>query len=125
MSRRRSHRPPLPRSCSGRTAKVTLTSRCRWPWRTQRRSLLKWYIALLQEITIVRAMPALEVRLGVAAAGGGESILLASRELGDADELVGGLFGYEGLLWPRLVANTVYGRLMRRSVGLVVRRGDL
>ena len=70
-------------------------------------------------------MPALEVRLGVAAAGGGESILLASRELGDADELVGGLFGSEGLLWPRLVANTVYGRLMRRSVGLVVRRGDL
>ena len=45
--------------------------------------------------------------------------------LGDADELVGGLFGSEGLLWPRLVANTVYGRLMRRSVGLVVRRGDL
>ena len=45
--------------------------------------------------------------------------------LGDADELVGGLFGYEGLLWPRLVANTVYGRLMRRSVGLVVRRGGL
>ena len=46
-------------------------------------------------------------------------------KLGDADELVGGLFGSEGLLWPRLVANTVYGRLMRRSVGLVVRRGDL
>ena len=45
--------------------------------------------------------------------------------LGDADELVGGLFGSEGLLWPRLVANTVYGRLMRRSVGLVVRRGGL
>ena len=36
--------------------------------------------------------------------------------LGDADELVGGLFGSEGLLWPRLVANNVYGRLMRRSV---------
>ena len=66
----------------GRTAKVTLTDRCRWPWRTQMRSLLKWCIALLQEITIVRAMPALEVRLGVAAAGGGESILLASREIG-------------------------------------------
>ena len=46
-------------------------------------------------------------------------------KLGDADELVGGLFGSEGLLWPRLVANTVYGRLMRRSVGLVVRRGGL
>ena len=45
--------------------------------------------------------------------------------LGDADELVGGLFGSEGQLWPRLVANTVYGRLMRRSVGLVVRRGGL
>ena len=45
--------------------------------------------------------------------------------LGDADELVGGLFASEGLLWPRLVANTVYGRLMRRSVGLVVRRGGL
>ena len=46
-------------------------------------------------------------------------------KLGDADELVGGLFGSEGLLWPRLIANTVYGRLMRRSVGLVVRRGGL
>ena len=82
VSRRRSHRPPLPRSCSGRTAKVTLTSRCRWPWRTQRRSLLACCIALLQEITIVCAMPALEVRLGAAAVGGGESSLLASRELG-------------------------------------------
>ena len=44
--------------------------------------------------------------------------------LGDADELVGGLFGSESVLWPRLVANTVCGRLTRRSVGLVVRRGE-
>ena len=44
--------------------------------------------------------------------------------LGDADELVGGLFVSESVLWPRLVANTVCGRLTRRSVGLVVcRRG--
>ena len=44
--------------------------------------------------------------------------------LGDTDELVGGLIGSEGVLWPRLVADTVCGRLTRRSVGLVVcRRG--
>ena len=73
----------------------------------------------------MRTMPALEARVEVATAGGGESILLASRELGDADELVGGLFGFEGLLWPRLVADTVCGRLTRRSVGLVVCRGGL
>ena len=45
--------------------------------------------------------------------------------LGDADELVGGLFVSEGVLWPRLVANTVCGRLTRRSVGLAMRRGGL
>ena len=45
--------------------------------------------------------------------------------LGDTDELVGGLIGSEGVLWPWLVANTVCGRLMRRSVGLVVCRGGL
>ena len=45
-------------------------------------------------------------------------------KLGDTDELVGGLIGSEGVLWPRLVADTVCGRLTRRSVGLVVcRRG--
>ena len=31
--------------------------------------------------------------------------------LGDTDELVGGLIGSEGVLWPRLVADTVCGRL--------------
>ena len=45
--------------------------------------------------------------------------------LGDTDELVGGLIGSEGVLWPRLVADTVCGRLTRRSVGLVVCRGGL
>ena len=46
--------------------------------------------------------------------------------LGDTDELVGELIGSEGVLWPRLVADTVCGRLTRRSVGLVVcRRGSL
>ena len=45
--------------------------------------------------------------------------------LGDADELVGGLFVSESVLWPRLVANTVCGRLTRRAVGLVVRHGGL
>ena len=40
--------------------------------------------------------------------------------LGDTDELVGGLIGSEGVMWPRLVADTVCGRLTRRSVGLVV-----
>ena len=45
--------------------------------------------------------------------------------LGDAGELEDGLFGSEGVLWPRLVANTVCGRLTRRSVGLVVCRGGL
>ena len=40
--------------------------------------------------------------------------------LGDTDELVDGLIGSEGVLWPRLVADTVCGRLTRRSVGLVV-----
>ena len=43
----------------------------------------------------------------------------------DTDELVGGLIGSEGVLWPRLVADTVCGRLTRRSVGLVVCRGGL
>ena len=44
--------------------------------------------------------------------------------LGDADELVDAIVGSEGVLQPRLVANTVCGRLTRRSVGLVVRRGE-
>lgn len=44
--------------------------------------------------------------------------------LGDGDELVDGIVGSEGVLQPRLVANTVCGRLTRRSVGLVVRRGE-
>ena len=38
-------------------------------------------------------------------------------------ELVAGLVGTEGILWPGLVAGTVCGRLSRREVGLVVRRG--
>ena len=46
-------------------------------------------------------------------------------KLGDAGELVGGLIENEGMLWPRLVADTVCGRLTRRSVGLVVCRGGL
>ena len=41
-----------------------------------------WWIALLQEYTIVRAIVTLEARLGVAAVGGGASSLPASRELG-------------------------------------------
>ena len=45
--------------------------------------------------------------------------------LGDTDELVGGLIGSEGVLWPRLVANTVCGCLTRRSVGLAMRCGGL
>ena len=45
--------------------------------------------------------------------------------LGDTDELVGGLSGSESVMWPRLVADTVCGRLTRRSVGLVVCRGGL
>ena len=45
--------------------------------------------------------------------------------LGDAAELVRGLIAAEGPLWPRLVANTVCGRLTRRSVGLAMRRGGL
>ena len=74
---------------------------------------------------IVRRVLALEARLEVAAVGGGESILLAPRELGGAGELVAGLVGTEGILWPGLVAGTVCGRLSRREVGLVVRRGGL
>ena len=46
-------------------------------------------------------------------------------KLGDTDELVGGLIGSESGMWPRLVADTVCGRLTRRSVGLVVCRGGL
>ena len=45
--------------------------------------------------------------------------------LGDTAELVCGLIAAEGPLWPRLVANTVCGRLTRRSVGLAMRRGGL
>ena len=45
--------------------------------------------------------------------------------LGETDGLVGGLISSEGALWPRLVADTVCGRLTRRSVGLVVCRGGL
>ena len=48
---------------------------------------------------IVRRVLALEARLEVAAVGGGESILLAPRELGCAGELVAGLVGTEGILW--------------------------
>ena len=48
---------------------------------------------------IVRRVLALEARLEVAAVGGGESILLAPREVGGADELVAGLVGNEGILW--------------------------
>ena len=73
----------------------------------------------------MRRVLALEARLEVAAVGGGESILLAPRELGGAGELVAGLVGTEGILWPGLVAGTVCGRLSRREVGLVVRRGGL
>ena len=51
---------------------------------------------------IVRRVLALEARLELAAVGGGESILLAPRELGGADELVAGLVGTEGILWPGL-----------------------
>ena len=74
---------------------------------------------------IVRRVLALEARLELAAVGGGESILLAPRGLGGADELVAGLVGTEGILWPGLVAGTVCGRLSRREVGLVARRGGL
>ena len=45
--------------------------------------------------------------------------------LGDTDELVGGLIGSKGVMWPRLVADTVCGRLTRTSVSLVVCRGGL
>ena len=73
----------------------------------------------------MRRVLALEARLELAAVGGGESILLAPRELGGADELVAGLVGTEGILWPGLVAGTACGRLSRREVGLVVRCGGL
>ena len=73
----------------------------------------------------MNTMLALEARLEVAAVGGGKSTLLAPRELGDADEMVAGLVGPKGVLWPGLVAGTVCGRLTRRSVGPVVRRGGL
>ena len=42
-------------------------------------------------------------------------------ELGDVVELVVGTTGNERLLWPGLVASTACGRLMPRSVGLVIR----
>ena len=64
---------------------------------------------------IVRRVLALEARLELAAVGGGESILLAPRGLGGADELVAGLVVTEGILWPGLVAGTVCGRLSRRE----------
>ena len=42
-------------------------------------------------------------------------------ELGDVVELVVETTGNERLLWPGLVASTACGRLMPRSVGLVIR----
>ena len=52
-----------------------------------------WYIALVQKFMVVGTIVPLEERLNVAALSSGESCCHRVN-LGDADELVGGLFGY-------------------------------
>ena len=81
-SDRRNHGPRLPRSFSRHAAKVTFTSRCLCPYWSLRCSMRACFIALVQECKIVRAMPAVEVLLEVAAVGSGESGMSSSCGIG-------------------------------------------
>ena len=81
-SDRRNHGPRLPRSFSRHAAKVTFTSRCLCPYWSLRCSMRACFTALVQECKIVRAMPAVEVLLEVAAVGSGESGMSSSCGIG-------------------------------------------